>query len=46
MLMHYVEEVAGVEEWVDGVLETVSAEELKKLEDKLEKAKETEASSV
>jgi len=35
MLMHYVPEIKGVEEWVDTVLEAVSAEELAKLEEKL-----------
>lgn len=36
MLMHYVPEIKGVEEWVDTVLETVSAEQLAKLEAELE----------
>jgi len=39
MLRYYVEEVAGVEEWVDAPLETVSADALAKLEQNLEAAR-------
>lgn len=39
MLRHYVPEVSEVEEFVDEELHAVSEEQLKKLEDKLEKAK-------
>jgi len=35
MLMHYVPEVRGVQEWVDKELEDVSVEQLKKLEESL-----------
>ena len=35
MLMHYVPEVEGVEEWVDTQLESVSAAALAKLEETL-----------
>jgi len=43
MLMHYVPEVEGVEEWVDTELEHVSTDQLKKLEEHLEKAKQGQA---
>lgn len=39
MLMHYVPEVEGVEEWVDEKLESVSAAALAKLEASLAEAK-------
>lgn len=39
MLMHYVEEVAGVEEYVDTALEAVSMQALEELEKGLESAK-------
>ncbi len=39
MLMHYVPEVEGVEEWVDEQLESVSAAALAKLEQSLAEAK-------
>ena len=40
MLMHYVPEVSGVEEWKDEQLEAVSNEELNKLEEGLKKIKQ------
>ena len=40
MLMHYVPEVSGVEEWKDEQLEAVSNEELHKLEEGLKKIKQ------
>lgn len=43
MLTHYVEEVKGVEEWVDEELESVSQEQLEKLEQKLAEMKEKTA---
>lgn len=39
MLMHYVPEVEGVEEWVDQKLESVSAAALAQLEESLAAAK-------
>lgn len=43
MLMHYVEEVKGVEEWIDEELEAVSQEQLAKLEQRLSGINKSEA---
>ena len=40
MLMHYVPEVTAVEEWKDEELESVSNEELKRLEEGLKKIRQ------
>jgi len=44
MLMHYVPEVQGVEEWVDKDVERVNAEQLQRLEQTLQPKTETDSS--